>query len=120
MEEINVNQEDFLKKLVEYSKKLNEKTLSLTRCLLLALMRFNEDGLPFRELKVILNISDGKLKSNLDFLEDIGCVQKIPVKLDQKDMHIYMLTKIGKEEVKKISEWIKIYGKMEKILDESN
>lgn len=106
--------------LVEYSKTLNEKSLSLTRCLLLALMRFNEDGLQFRELKVILNISDGKLKSNLDFLEDVGYIQKIPIQLDQKNMHIYMLTTIGKEEVKKIVKWVKIFGKVEEILNGFN
>ena len=117
MEEMKIRQEDFVKKLVEYSKALNEKSLSLTRCLLLALMRFNEDGLQFRELKVILNISDGKLKSNLDFLEDVGYIQKIPIELDQKKMHIYMLTSIGKEEVKKLVSWVKIFGKVEDMLN---
>lgn len=113
MESMNNKQQEFLNDLIEQSKALNEKSLSLTRCLLMALMKFNEDGIQFRELKTILNISDGKLKSNLDFLEEVNYIKKVQVQLDQKKMHIYMLTEAGKKEIKKLVEWIQIFQKVE-------
>ena len=113
MEEMNVDQENFIKELVENSKKINSKAISLTRCILLSLMNYNRDGLQFRELKTLLDISDGKLKSNLDFLEEVGYIQKIPIELDQKKMHIYLITEAGENELKIIINWIKILARLE-------
>jgi len=118
MEDMNVNQENFLRLLVEESKKLNEKSLSLTRCLLLALMKFNSDGIQFRELKTILNISDGKLQSNLDYLQSLGYIKKIEIQLDQRKMHIFMLSEIGEAELNNIIGWINIFKELENIIDD--
>ncbi|MFX1470853.1 MAG: transcriptional regulator [Promethearchaeota archaeon] len=96
------------KNLIENSKKVNSKVFTLTRCLLLTLMSFNIDGLQYRELKTLLNISDGKLKSNLDYLEEITYIKKIEIKLDQRKMHIYMITDLGKKELRKVIEIVEI------------
>ncbi len=99
---MNNDQKNVIKKLIEDSKKINSKVFTLTRYLLLALMSFNLDGLQFRELKTLLDISDGKLKSNLDYLEELGYIKKIEIILDQRKMHIYMITELGKIELIKI------------------
>ncbi len=112
MEEMNVEQENFIKDLVENSKKINSKAISLTRCILLSLMNFNRDGLQFRELKAVLDISDGKLKSNLDFLEGVGYIKKVQIQLDQKKMHIYLITNSGESELNNILDWVKILVSM--------
>ena len=110
---MNIDQKNYMKELVQNSKKINSKAVSLTRCNLLALMKFNKDGLQFRELKAMLNLSDGKLKSNLDFLEEVGYIQKVQIKLDQRKMHIYLLTENGDNELKNMIRWIKILVKIE-------
>jgi DNA-binding MarR family transcriptional regulator len=108
MKQMNSDQKKFIKELIENSKKINSRALTLTRCLLLALMNFNKDGLQFRELIPLLNISDGKLKSNLDFLEEVGYINKVQIQLDQKKLHIYLITEEGENELKNMSNWMKI------------
>lgn len=103
---MNVVSDNIIKDLIESSKKINSKAFNLTRCLILSLINFYKDGLQFRELKTFLNISDGKLQSNLDFLIEISYIKKIKVDLDQKSIHIFMIDKLGKNELKKIIEWI--------------
>lgn len=98
--------------LIENSKNLNSKAFNLTRCILLTLISFYKDGLQFRELKVFLEISDGKLQSNLDFLLEMGYIKKIKVDLDQKIIHIFMIDEAGKKELTKIIEWIDLLKKM--------
>ncbi len=112
---MNNDPKNLIRSIVESSKKINSKVLTLTRCMLLALMWFNEDGLQFRELKTILDISDGKLKSNLDFLLELGYIKKIPIRLDQKDMHIYMVKDSGKNELKKIIKMVELIKKVEEL-----
>lgn len=112
---MNNDPKNIIRYIVENSKKINSKALTLTRCMLLTLMWFNEDGLPFRELKTILGISDGKLKSNLDFLQEVGYIKKIPIKLDQKDMHIYMVEDSGKNELRKIIKWVEFIKEVEEL-----
>jgi len=111
---------NIIRDVVENSKKINSKVFTLTRCILLTLMWFNKDGLQFRELKNILNISDGKLKSNLDFLQDIGFIKRIPIRLDQKDMHIYMIEDSGKNELKKIIRWVENIKEVEGMYNEES
>ena len=108
MRQMNIDQEEFIQKLIENSKKINSKAFTLTRCILLALMNFNKDGLQFRELTPLLNISDGKLKSNLDFLEEVGYINKVQIQLDRKKLHIYLITEEGENELKNIINWTEI------------
>ncbi len=104
---------NIIKDIIEKSKRIKPKTFNLTRCTLLALMAYNKDGLQYRELKKILEISDGKLKSNLDYLQDVGYIRKIPIKLDRKDMHIYMIEDSGINELKKIIQWVEFLKNVE-------
>ena len=113
MKQMNIDQKKFIKNLIENSKKINSKAFTLTRCILLALMNFNKDGLQFRELKPLLNISDGKLKSNLDFLEEVEYIQKVQILLDRKKLHIYFITEEGQSELKNMANWMKILVNLE-------
>lgn len=113
MKRMNIDQQNFVKNLIENSKKINSKAFTLTRCILLAIMNYNKDGLQFRELTSLLNITDGKLKSNLDFLEEVGYIKKVQIQLDQRKLHIYLITKSGENELKKIINWIRILANVE-------
>jgi len=113
MKQMNIDQKKFIKILIENSKKINSKAFTLTRCILLALMNFNKDGLQFRELTTLLNISDGKLKSNLDFLGEVGYINKVQIQLDQKKLHIYLITEEGENELKNIINWMEILANLE-------
>ena len=75
---------DYVRGLLETSETLNGQTLSLTRCVTLALLAYFIDGVQFRELKASLNISDGKLISNLKLLKKLGYVEKNEVEVDRK------------------------------------
>jgi len=108
MKRMNIDQKKFIRDLIENSKKINSKAFTLTRCILLALMNFNKDGLQFRELTPLLNISDGKLKSNLDFLEEVGYIRKIQIQLDRKKLHIFLITEEGENELKNMTSWMEI------------
>ncbi|MCK4380621.1 MAG: transcriptional regulator [Candidatus Lokiarchaeota archaeon] len=107
--------ENLIKKIVENSKRIKPKAFNLTRCTLLALMAYNKDGLQYRELKKILDISDGKLKSNLDYLQDVEYIRKIPIRLDKKEMHIYMIEDSGISELKKIIQWTEFLRNVEEL-----
>ncbi len=113
MKQMNIDQRKFIKDLIVNSKKINSKAFTLTRCILLALMNFNKDGLQFRELTPLLNISDGKLKSNLDYLEEVGYIYKVQIQLDQKKLHIYLITEEGESELKNIINWMGILANLE-------
>ncbi len=113
MKQMIIDQKKFIKNLIENSKKINSKAFTLTRCILLALMKFNKDGLQFRELTPLLNISDGKLKSNLDFLGEVGYIDKVQIKLDQRKIHIYLITEEGENELKNIINWMEILANLE-------
>lgn len=93
--------------LIDNSQKINSKTISVTRCLILTLLSYFADGLQYRELKNALEISDGKLASNLNRLVTMGYLEKSTVKLERKSLSVYSLTKKGKKEVEKIVEWMK-------------
>ncbi len=103
-----------LELLIENSKKINSKTFNITRCILLTLLGYYRDGLQFRELKSFLDISDGKLQSNLDFLLEMGYIKKIKTDLDQRSIQIYMIEESGNSELHKIIEWVSILKSMEK------
>ena len=92
--------------LLEKSKKINESTVTLTRTLIMALLEYFIDGIQFRELSTALNISDGKLISNLNKLIDFEYVGKFEEQIENKKINIYYLTKSGKAELKRIIEWM--------------
>jgi DNA-binding MarR family transcriptional regulator len=108
---------DDVNRLLETSETLNSQVLSLTRCVILALLAYFVDGVQFRELKASLKISDGKLISNLKLLKKLGYVEKNEVEVDRKKIDVYSLNSKGRNELNKIIEWMKI---IEKVAKEGN
>lgn len=98
--------------LLDTSKVVNSKAISLIRCLISVLVAYSHDGIQYRELKAALNISDGKLISNLNRLIEMGYIEKKEVKLDRKTMSIYLLTKEGEQELKRIEKWIETFQRV--------
>ena len=98
---------DYVSRLLEASETLNSQTLSLTRCIILALLSYFAEGVQFRELKASLKISDGKLISNLKILKKLGYIEKTEVEVDRKKIDVYSLSPAGRKEVDKITDWMK-------------
>jgi len=109
---MNSNQENIVKLLIENSKKINSRVFNLTKCIILALTLHIKDGLQYRELKALLNVSDGKLQADLENLREMGYIQKIKVDLDNKKITIYMITDSGKNEIEKIGSWVELIKKI--------
>lgn len=104
--------EDQIHKLLQTSDKLNSKTVTLTRCLILGLLAYFADGIQYRELKNALKISDGKLIANLYELKTMGYITKTEVQIDQRLIDVYSITEKGRTELTKIIEWIKTIDKI--------
>src|SRR4030066_383006 len=102
---------DDVSRLLETSETLNSQVLSLTRCVILALLAYFVDGIQFRELKASLKISDGKLISNLNLLKKFGYIEKAEVEVDRKKIDVYSLNSKGRKELNKITEWMKLIEK---------
>ena len=105
---------DDINLLLEASETFNAQTLSLTRCVILALLAYFVDGVQFRELKASLKISDGKLISNLKLLKKFGYIEKAEVEVDRKKIDVYSLNSKGRNELNKITEWMKLIEKVAK------
>lgn len=99
---------DSIRMLSETSKTLNSNVIALTRCLILAYLSFSVDGVLYRELKAVLEISDGKLASNLKQLTSMNFVTKEEITLDNKKLDLYRLTPDGKNELIKIKKWMEL------------
>lgn len=109
---------DDVSRLLETSETLNSQTLSVTRCVILALLSYFVDGVQFRELKASLRISDGKLISNLKILKKLGYIEKSEVEIDRKKIDLYSLNSKGRKELSKITEWMNLIEKLTKEGDE--
>ena len=94
------------------SEKLNSKIVSLPRCLILVLLSYFVDGIQFRELKAALNMSDGKLISNLNGLRAMGYITKSEAEVDKRKLDVYSLTEKGRLELNKVVEWMKLAQKV--------
>ncbi len=99
---------DNIRMLLDASERINSKTVSSTRCQLLALLTYFADGLQYREMKAALKISDGKLISNLNRLEEMALIEKSAVKLERKKLAVYSLTPEGKRTANKIARWMNL------------
>lgn len=104
--------EDEIQKLLNLSDKLNSKTVTLTRSLILGLLAYFTDGIQYRELKNALKMSDGKLIANLNELKTMGYISKSEVQVDQRTIDVYALTEKGRAELTKIIEWMKTIEKI--------
>lgn len=98
--------------LLEKSKRVNDSTLSLTRCLILTLLAYFMDGIQYRELKVALKISDGKLISNLNKLLELQYIEKFEEEINHRKINVYTLTENGRKELKRMIEWMKMIDKV--------
>ena len=97
---------DVLYLLLEKSKRINGMAITHTRTLIMTLLAYFIDGVQFRELSTALQISDGKLISNLNKLIKLQYVGKFEEQIDNKKIEIYYLTDNGKAELKRIIEWM--------------
>lgn len=109
--------EDYIQELLKASEKLDSKTVLLVRCLILALLSYFLDGLQYRELRAALNISDGKLISNLNHLKAMGYIKESKAEIDKKKLKIYLLTENGKRELAKILKWMESIQKVSGVSD---
>lgn len=98
--------------LLESYKKINSSIVSLTRCLILSLLSYFVDGIQYRELKTALNISDGKLISNLNKLHTLNYIEKFETQVDKNKIDVYILTEEGKAELTRIIEWMDLVKKV--------
>jgi len=98
--------------LLEKSERVNDSTLSLTRCLILTLLAYFMDGIQYRELKTALKISDGKLISNLNKLLELQYIKKFEEEINHRKINVYTLTENGRKELKRMIEWMKIINKV--------
>jgi len=97
---------DAIQELFDASEKMNGSAMSLIRCLILVILNYYRDGLQFRELKAAFGISDGRLASNLNKMEEFGYLEKSSVEFDNKTLTVYYLTPEGVNEVKKMGLWM--------------
>lgn len=105
---------DEISLLLNKSEKINGVTISLTRSLILTLLSYFMDGIQWRELKASLNISDGKLISNLNKLIELQYINKCKEKINNRKVDIYVLNDNGKRELERIVEWMDILKKVAK------
>jgi DNA-binding MarR family transcriptional regulator len=101
----NIDEID-LNDLILKSKELNSRVFKLLRIIILMLTHYIKDGVQYREFKSFLDVSDGKLHSNLNILKEMGYIKEQEITLDQKSLHIYLITELGKKELQKIIAWI--------------
>ncbi len=98
---------DNIEALFHASEKMNGSAMSLLRCLILTMLHYYKDGLQYRELKTVFQISDGKLIHNLTQLVEYNYIKKEKIRFDNKQLAIYSLTSEGQKEIEKMSEWMK-------------
>ena len=93
--------------LVEEAHTLNADVFSLTRLQVLSsLASLGKDGSTYRELKTVLQLSDGALHSNLKVLEGMGYVASGEVKIENKELTTYCITDDGKAAWSQVRAWL--------------
>lgn len=98
--------------LLDDSNKLNASAMSLTRCLILALLSYFVDGIQYRELKAALKISDGKLIANLNKLRSMQYIEKFETEINHSKIDLYTLSPKGRNELNKVIEWMELVQKV--------
>ncbi|MDO8627643.1 MAG: transcriptional regulator, partial [Candidatus Diapherotrites archaeon] len=69
--------------LIEESKALNSSVFSLIRLQLLSsIASFGKDGISYRELLTVLQVTDGALYTNLKVLEETGYLTSKKITLE--------------------------------------
>lgn len=93
--------------MVNKSKNINSKIVSLPRMLILFSLEELVDGSTYRDLKAGLEMDEGVLFSNLKILEEIEYVKKEEVKIEKKNLTSFTITEKGKNELNKLHSWLK-------------
>ncbi|MCD6247701.1 MAG: transcriptional regulator [Candidatus Diapherotrites archaeon] len=97
---------DFLS-LIEEAKALNSSVFSLIRLLLLfSIASVGKDGVTYRELKAALQVSDGALYTNLEYLKKIGYITSRDISFEGKKLTLYQITSEGQRAWKHIRDWL--------------
>ena len=107
MEKENI---DF-KTIIDETKNLDKSIFTLNKLLILILLDYFQDGLQYRELKEMLNFSDGNLASHLSKLNELEYLVKYSINFDKKELDVYNITAKGKNKIMEITNW------MEKVND---
>jgi DNA-binding MarR family transcriptional regulator len=93
--------------MLEASKALNAKVVSLPRLELMGLLAdVQPDGAEYRELKAALKVGDGKLVADLNTLIDMGYVASKSIKVERKKLTSYHLTPDGVEAWQRTRRWL--------------
>jgi len=99
--------EDDLLTLVDGSNSLNPDIFSLIRLQLLSnLAGIGSEGATYRELKAALQLSDGALYSNLKALERMGYIKSWDVRIEERELKSYQITKEGMMEWEQMRSWL--------------
>jgi len=118
--EIEEERSDSIQTFLQASNRINSRTVSLTRFQILMLLAFFKDGLQYRELKVALKISDGKLISNLNLLVGLKYISKFKAQIDNKELDVYVLTNNGEKELEKMTAWMGFIQKVMQRIGDNN
>jgi DNA-binding MarR family transcriptional regulator len=93
--------------LVEEAHTVNSKIVSVPRLLILvSLENLGLDGAAYRELKAALDMEDGILYSNLKAMEGMGYLEEVSIRLENKEMASYHMTKEGREALNIARSWL--------------
>lgn len=93
--------------IISESKALNSKVFSLPRLQLLgSLAELGPDGATFRELKAALELNDGVLYANLEALKEMGYLKAATVKVENKELESYAITRTGLEAWTQAKAWL--------------
>ncbi|MGQ4834282.1 MAG: transcriptional regulator [Candidatus Asgardarchaeia archaeon] len=98
---------DKVLRLLMQSKKVNSEVITQTRLMILALLMHFIDGVQYRELKSALDVSDGKLISNLRKLEKFRYIKKEEIVVGKKKLDVYSITDDGISELKRVVKWLR-------------
>jgi len=97
-----------IRDLVSNARAFNSKIISVPRLLILASLEpTGQDGAAYRELKAVLEMDDGLLYSNLDALKEMGYVKEKDIKLENREMTSYHITKEGKDALNDARAWLR-------------
>lgn len=93
--------------LLEEAAAVNSQLVSLPRVQLMQIIgHYGMDGIAFRELQASLDMSDGKLLSNLYALRDLGAIEEEKSKEENKLLTTYKITAAGRDEWKRTRSWL--------------
>lgn len=93
--------------LLNEAATVNSQLVSLPRVLLMeTIALYGPDGIEFRELQASMDMSDGKLLSNLYALRDLGVIEEQKTKVENRMVTTYRITDAGRAEWHRARTWL--------------